>query len=50
MVKYRNTWLARNSDAYNMWERKDFKALDQHLKTLDKNEADLLARYKEKKQ
>lgn len=50
MVKYRNMWLAKNSDAYDMWEKKDFAALDKHLKSLDKNEADLLARFKEKQQ
>lgn len=48
MVKYRDTYLARNSEAYEMWERKDFKALDKHLKNLEQKERDLIARYEKK--
>ena len=50
MVPYKNTWLARNSDAYDMWERKDFQALDKHLKKLDQDAKDLIKRYADKKE
>ena len=49
MVKYKDVWLAKNSDAYAMWEKKDFKQLDQHLKALDQKEKDLLKRYSKEK-
>lgn len=48
MVKYKGVTLAKNSDAYKMWEDKDFQKLDKHLKELDKNEKALLDRYRKK--
>lgn len=49
-VKYRDTYLAPGSDAMELFEKKNFKALDQHLKQLDENEKALLGRYKRKTQ
>ena len=48
MVEYKGVWLARNSRAYELWEKKDFKALDKHMKEVDQREKDLLARYSTK--
>jgi hypothetical protein len=31
-VLYRGQWLARNSRAFELFEAKNYKALDQHLK------------------
>lgn len=45
MVEYKGTWLARNSEAYQIWESKDFKKLDKHLKQLQQNHVELLKRY-----
>ena len=47
-VKYRDTYLAPGSDALALYEKKEFKMLDQHLKLLDANEKALLGRYKRK--
>lgn len=49
MVKYKDGWLGKGSDAYAMWEKKDFQALDKHLKKLDQDAKDLVKRYAEKK-
>lgn len=46
MVEYKGVLLAKNSEAYAMWEKKDFKRLDQHMKELDQKAKDLLTRYK----
>lgn len=45
VVKYKEWSLARNSKAYELYETKDFKALDKHLKQLDKNNEELVKRY-----
>lgn len=45
-VKYRDMWLAKNSDAYALWALKEFKKLDAHLKELDRKEKELQERYK----
>lgn len=47
-VVYKGVRLGKSSDAYAMWEKKDFKKLDQHLKQLDQNNIDLLKRYEKK--
>ena len=48
MVPYKGVFLAKNSYGYELWERKDFKALDAHLKELDRKEKDLMERYRVK--
>ncbi len=48
MVEYKGSWLAKNSDAYALWEKKDFKKLDQHMKEVEQRAKDLLTRYKQK--
>jgi hypothetical protein len=54
-VVYKGSILARNSDAYVLWDtwqkakadrNQCQKKLDDHMKQLDKNAADLLERYK----
>lgn len=47
-VKYKDSWLMKNSKAYEYWERGEFTLLDWHLKQLDKNEKELLKRYDSK--
>lgn len=44
-VFYRGGWLARNSHAYFLWEVKEFKKLDAHLKELERKEKELQERY-----
>lgn len=44
-VKYKDNFLAYNSEAYHLWDTKSFKELDRHLKELDQKEQDLLRRY-----
>lgn len=48
MVEYKGVLLARNSEAYELWEKKDFKKLEQHMKELDQRHKDLLERYSKK--
>lgn len=45
-VNYRGMWLAKNSDAYKLWELKEFKKLDAHLKEVEQRAKDLMQRYK----
>jgi len=45
-VEYKGIWLARNSESYEMWEKKDFAKLDKHMKELDVKEKELQKRYK----
>lgn len=45
-VFYRNTWLAKTSDAYALYALKEFKKLDAHLKELERKEKELQERYK----
>lgn len=47
MVYYKSYWLAKNSDAYEMWQRKDYQKLDKHLKEIEQKEKELLNRYKD---
>ena len=47
-VDYRDHRLAKNSLAYELHEKKDFKALDKHLKMLEANEKALIERYRTK--
>lgn len=46
MVPYKGVVLAKGSHCYELWEKKDFKALDAHLKYLDQKEKDLIERYR----
>lgn len=34
-VVYKNVIIAQNSEAYELYEKKDFKKLEAHLKELD---------------
>jgi len=47
-VEYKNVWLAKNSTAYELWEKKDFAKLDKHMKELDNKEKELIRRYEPK--
>ena len=49
MVEYKGVLLARNSDAYALWEKKEFKKLDQHMKEVEQKAKDLLTRYSKEK-
>jgi hypothetical protein len=44
-VKYKDWLLAKNSESYVMWEKKEFLALDKHLKMLNVKEKELMERY-----
>jgi hypothetical protein len=44
-VLYKDIWLARNSEAYHMWDTKDFGKLDKHLKELDTKGKELMNKY-----
>ena len=44
-VKYKDMLLARNSLAYQLYEKGELQALDKHLKQLELNERELLKRY-----
>lgn len=48
-VWYRDGLLARNSEAYFLWEVKEFKKLDAHLKELDRKQKELIERYDQQK-
>ena len=47
-VQYRNQSIGRGSVAYGLWETKNFKELDRHLKALDKANEDLIKHYEDK--
>jgi hypothetical protein len=47
-MNYKGIWLAKNSEAYSIWEKKDFAKLDKHLKDLDTKEKELVRRYEPK--
>ncbi len=47
-VLYKNSWLMRNSRAYELHERGEFKLLDAHMKQLAA-EADALTKRYDKK-
>lgn len=38
-------WLAKNSEAYKLWEAGKKKELDAHIKQLKENAVDLMKRY-----
>lgn len=44
-VNYKGLWLAKNSEAYFLWDLKEFKKLDAHLKELDRKAKELQDRY-----
>lgn len=51
-VKYRNHVLAKNSEAYQLWQtyqrthnRQDQNKLDQHLKLVEQQARELVERY-----
>ncbi len=46
-VLYKDIWLTKNSEAYEMYEKKSFPMLDVHLKLLDNKEKELVKRYKD---
>lgn len=46
MLVYKNLILAKNSEAYRLYQEGKFEALDKHIKTVLNNEAELLKRYK----
>lgn len=48
-VEYRGMWLAKNSAAYEMHEKKNFKDLDKHLKELETKNKELMQRYESRK-
>lgn len=48
MQWYKFTYLARNSEAYKLWEAKEFSKLDKHLKQLQRNAEDLIKHYEGK--
>lgn len=45
MIEYKGELISKNSEAYKLWEAKDFKKLDKHLKELDKKLIELQNRY-----
>lgn len=45
MVNYKGMLLARNSDAYSLWEKKEFEKLDKHLKEVNSRYYEVLKRY-----
>lgn len=47
-VQYKNTWLMKNSMAYQLWEVKDFAKLDKHLKEVDNAHRELLSKCQSK--
>lgn len=44
-IEYRGGLIARNSEAYKLWEAGDRKALDKHLATIARNAKELPERY-----
>lgn len=48
MVPYKGVYLAKGSHGLELYEKKQFKELDAHLKELDRKEKDLLERYRVK--
>lgn len=45
-VPYKGELIAKNSEAYGLWEAKAWKKLDAWLSMLDRNAKDLMERYK----
>lgn len=48
MVLYKGVYLTKGSHGLELYEKKDFKALDAHMKELDRKEKDLMERYRTK--
>jgi hypothetical protein len=46
MVVYRGVLLAKGSDAFQLYETKQFDKLDKHLKVLEIQKRELMERYK----
>jgi hypothetical protein len=44
-VVYRGQMLAKNSEAFTLWDLKEFKKLDAHLKELERKQKELIERY-----
>lgn len=44
-VEYKGVLLSRNSEAFQLWVKKEFNKLDQHLKALDVKNRELMERY-----
>lgn len=45
MITYRGIILAKNSEAYELHEKKDFAKLDKLLKEVDQKSKELIQRY-----
>jgi hypothetical protein len=48
-VQYKGQWLAKASDAFEMFEKKEFAQLDKHLKELEQKNRELVQRYATRK-
>lgn len=44
-VLYKGVWLARNTTSYELYDKKEFGALDKHLKELDTKGKELMNKY-----
>ncbi len=44
-ITYKGELIAKNSEAFKLWESKDWKKLDKHLAQLDRDSKDLIKRY-----
>ena len=44
-IHYKGESIAKGSEAYALWEAKDFKKLDRHSRELDEKEVALIKRY-----
>lgn len=40
-VQYKHWWLSRNSEAYSLLEKKEFKKLDSHMREVEQKRKDL---------
>lgn len=45
MIVYRGVILAKNSEAYDLYEKKEFAKLDKLMKEVDQKGKDLIQRY-----
>jgi hypothetical protein len=46
VIKYKDGWIAKGSQAYELYEKKEFDKLDAHIKKLQQKELDLINKYK----
>ena len=44
-VEYRGVWLAKGSESYALWEKKDFKKLEKHMKANERAMFDIIKHY-----